>query len=196
MSIPQVFIQVVYMFPYLQMWIREKTVSQLEMFSLCDRWGQVIPLIHHANSTVAPLVSISCHSFILVFGQIPVEKKKVSIKQDMIVTYYLGTCARHLTTLVWGCLHPAGTFSPSCPKYHTSEISPLPADLLSHRAFSAVIPDSSHSCGAKIDLHPYVTGSAKQVLNYYSAPRISRGPCVRPAEICLSQHEIRSKYSE
>lgn len=43
---------------------------------------------------------------------------------------------------------------PSCPTYRTSEITRLPVDLLSHRAFNTFIPDSSHSCGAKIDVQP------------------------------------------
>lgn len=80
--------------------------------------------------------------------------------------------------------------SPSCPKFRTSEITPLPADLLSHRAFSAVIPDSCRSCGAKIDLHPYVIGSAKQTLSYYSASLLSCCRCVTAAEILLSKHEM------
>lgn len=77
--------------------------------------------------------------------------------------------------------------SPSCPKFRTSEITPLPADLLSHRAFSAVIPDSRRSCGAKIDLHPCVIGSAKQPLGYYSASLLSCCRCVMAAETLLSK---------
>lgn len=79
--------------------------------------------------------------------------------------------------------------SPSCPKFRTSEITPLPVDLLSHRAFSAVIPDSCRSCGAKIDLHPYVIGSAKQPLGYYSASLLSCCSCVTAAEILLSRRK-------
>lgn len=85
------------------------------------------------------------------------------------------------------------SISPSCPKFRTSEITTLPADLLSHRAFSAVIPDSCCSCGAKIDLHPYVIGSAKQTLSYYSASLLSCCQCVMAAEILLSKHETQWK---
>lgn len=86
--------------------------------------------------------------------------------------------------------------SPSCPKYRTSEITLLPVDLLSHRPFSAVIPDSNHSCGAKIDLHPFVIGPAKQNLDYYSAATLACVPRVRSAEIWLSKHKIKCKFSE
>lgn len=42
--------------------------------------------------------------------------------------------------LQFGVFSFSRPISPSCPKYHTSEITPLPVDLLSHRAFSTVIP--------------------------------------------------------
>lgn len=80
----------------------------------------------------------------------------------------------------------SGPVAPFCPTYRTSEITPLPVDLLSHRAFSTVIPDSSHSCGAKIDRHPYAFGSAKPIPYYDSAPLISHAPppqkCVKPSK--------------
>lgn len=62
-----------------------------------------------------------------------------------------------------------GPVAPSCPTYRTPEITLLTVDLLSHRAFSTVIPDCSHSCEAKIDLHPCASGSAKQILDCDSA---------------------------
>lgn len=90
-----------------------------------------------------------------------------------------GTLLRHLIraldsfgTKISPSCRPA---APSCPTYRTPEITLLTVDLLSHRAFGTVIPDCSHSCGAKIDLHPCAIGSAKQILDCDSALLSRRG---------------------
>lgn len=113
-----------------------------------------------------------------ILQQFPLNWNKCRIKHT---GYNCDTLSKYLSEALnnsGASLSPSWRpISPSCPKYRTSVITLLPADLLSHRAFSTVIPDSSHSCGAKIDLHPYVIGSTKQVPNYYSAPLISKSDC-------------------
>lgn len=64
--------------------------------------------------------------------------------------------------------------APSCPTYRTPETTLLTVDLLSHRAFSAVIPNCRHSCGAKIDL---------QILDCDSRFRIAMAAAPFPAGI-------------
>lgn len=103
------------------------------------------------------------------------------------------SCVHYLSTSNYSLFPFSKPISPSCPKFRTSEITLLPADLLSHRAFSAVIPDSCRSCGAKIGLHPCVIGSAKQTLSYYSASLLSCCQSVMAAKILLSKHEIKCK---
>lgn len=97
-----------------------------------------------------------------------------------------GTSLQHLI----GALDSSATkISPSCspaasscPTYRTPEITLLTVDLLPHRAFSTVIPNCRHSCGAKIDLHPCAIGSGKQILDCDSAllSRHGRRPCPTP----------------
>lgn len=57
----------------------------------------------------------------------------------------------------------------SCPTYRPPEIARLTIDLLSHRAFSTVIPNSRHSCGAKIDPQSCPGATAKPILDCDSA---------------------------
>lgn len=152
----------------------------------------------------------TCFRSKLVF--FPLNWNECSIKHWIIAWagHHCDTLSKHLSDALNNSgprLSPSSRpISPSCPKYRASEITLLPADLLSHRAFSTVIPHSSHSCRAKIDLHPCVIGSGEQIPNYYSAPLIfswtvcescwNRPYATLKRGLNLAvKHEIKCKYS-
>lgn len=179
MSISQVFIQVVYVLPHLQTWVkkRNKRLFSPSASLLTIKWP-VPSSCFHFHVLLAHLLN-KIPPFLLCL-EWPLHSSKLYALVFIILA-----------------LHNSGLSplskpdSPSSPKFRTSEITPLPADLLSHRAFSAVIPDRCRSCGAKIDLHPYVIGSAKQTRSFYSASPLSFCRCATAAEILLSKHEIK-----
>lgn len=179
MSISQVFIQVIYVLPYLKRWVKKQNVRVLSASVLLLEIIQpVAPSCFHLNVLLVHLFK-KITPFSFVWNDL-LTKAKLYVLEFIILALHNSS------------LSPSSKpISPSCPKFHTSEITLLPADLLSHRAFSAVIPDSCRSCGAKIDLHPCVFGSAKQTLSYYSASLLSYCQCVMAAEILLSKHEIK-----